>query len=282
MADLPADLARDLGLLPLRAPQGDGRLWLPPHYVSGGATPDATPITNGPQRVLAQSQAALVPKQGMHGGTGWLVPANGTILIAGAITGAAAQWTVTVDGGTTWLPVGPVQPAGAHGGPPTPVSVLAGDRVDVSASVATTAKAVRVQWVPSALAGASMQGVVAYGPAGKPLPTDSTTGALQAALVGANAQPFGAAMQDASGAIVAANTAQQVLAANDSRAYVRLFNPSTTDTLWYSWVGAAAASAKGSFALATMSAYESRTVVATNALSIIGPTAGDVFTCNYA
>ena len=103
----------------------------------------------------------------------------------------------------------------------------------------------------------------------------------QIVLTGRSAQPYGADLLDASGSITTANTAQQVLAADSSRVYVILWNLSNTDTLWYSWVGTAAANTAGSFPLSPLSAYESGVVIPTNALSIVGPTAGDVFTCNY-
>lgn len=277
-----ADIARALGIVSLPAGQGEpGRLWVPQWHQPGGKPPDAlVPATNAPQRVLTLAQATAAPKTGLYGGSGWQVPANGTLLVAGLLL-SAAQWQVTVDGGITWATAGPVQ-AVSQWGPPVAVPVLQGDRVDVSASVSCQVRSLRVQFVPSALAGAPMQGVVAYGPDGDPLPTDSSSGALQTALVGRSAQPYGADLLDASGSITTANTAQQVLPADSSRAYVFVANPNATDTYWLSWVGDAAANAKGSFALTPLSAYESGGVVATNALSILAPTAGDVFTCNYA
>lgn len=182
-----ADIARALGIMSLPAGQGEpGRLWVPQWHQPGGKPPDAlVPATNAPQRVLTLAQATAAPKTGLYGGSGWQVPANGTLLVAGLLL-SAAQWQVTVDGGITWATAGPVQ-AVSQWGPPVAVPVLQGDRVDVSASVSCQVRSLRVQFVPSALAGAPMQGVVAYGPDGDPLPTDSSSGALQTALVGSSA-----------------------------------------------------------------------------------------------
>jgi len=128
-------------------------------------------------------------------------------------------------------------------------------------------------------------------------PTDGTGGAsIIALLKGLLAQLQGTAAQgvsrvapvtaaplmDASGSITAANTSQLVLTAGQVSTYLLFCNLSTTDTMYIN-LGSAATTGSGSIPIPPTGGFEWGSGLVPNAaLYVIGPTAGDQFTCKWA
>lgn len=106
--------------------------------------------------------------------------------------------------------------------------------------------------------------------------------ASSAALLGSLPPSYSGPTTDASGTITTANTAQQVLAAVTARKYLLFYNVSTTDTLWIN-LGATATTGAGSIPVSPLGGivWESE-FIPSDSLSVIGPTAGDAFTCKWA
>ena len=110
----------------------------------------------------------------------------------------------------------------------------------------------------------------------------ATQGVTQTQLTGSLAPAYSGPTTDASGTITTANTAQQVLAAVTARKYLLFYNVSTTDTLWIN-LGATATTGAGSIPISPLGGFvwESE-FIPSDSLSVIGPTAGDAFTCKWA
>jgi len=85
-------------------------------------------------------------------------------------------------------------------------------------------------------------------------------------------------LTDRSGTIAAANTAQQLMAANPSRKGFLIQNNSAA-TLWFNEIGGTAVTSQPSISLAAGALYNSPTPGGSNqAVSIIGGTLGQAFT----
>ena len=155
LRDLPPSLMRELGLVPTRAvapATTPGGLILPPSFVPSANPTQFVPTSNFPTVVFTRQNVAVTAKTGIYGGPGWSVSEPGSIFIAGAVTGAAATLTVTLDGGTTWVQLnGGTNMSTNALSPPMSVVVAPGDRFDVSASADTTVVFLRVLFVPSLL-----------------------------------------------------------------------------------------------------------------------------------
>ncbi|MHB1670211.1 MAG: hypothetical protein ACYCUK_23205, partial [Thiomonas sp.] len=136
VADLPPDVARALGIVQGRSPAGvPGGLWLPPRYVPGGQAPaEFVPTSNFPQTVFQAVRLYVTANQGVFGGRGWRVPANGTVVLSGAVD-TASTFIFTVNGGIKWIDLngGTALTAGAAGGP-FPIPVVSGQSIDFSVS----------------------------------------------------------------------------------------------------------------------------------------------------
>lgn len=80
-----------------------------------------------------------------------------------------------------------------------------------------------------------------------------------------------------SGTITLGGTAQTVMAANTSRKGY-FFQNISTETMWGSFLGDAAADTAGSFEIAPKAVISSGSVCETNALSVVSATPGSKFT----
>jgi len=88
----------------------------------------------------------------------------------------------------------------------------------------------------------------------------------------------GGTLTDRSGTITTGFTAQQAAAANTSRHYLFIQNPSTAPgSLWFSTVATAVA-ASPSIELVPGASYETGSFVPTGAVSVIAATTGHAFT----
>lgn len=122
---------------------------------------------------------------------------------------------------------------------------------------------------------------------GAPVSTSNpepVTGTVTANQGAAGATPWGVvssgALTDRSGVITTGGTAQNVMAANSSRKYVRLKNPDTaTEDLYYSFTGTASAS---SDVLHAGDEARSGFFTPTHALSVFAATTGHVFVAEEA
>ena len=103
----------------------------------------------------------------------------------------------------------------------------------------------------------------------------------QIVLTGSLAPAYSGPTTDASGTITTANTAQQVLAAA-TRKYLLFYNLSTTDTMYIN-LGAPATTGAGSIPVSPLSGFVWEAgFIPSDSLSVIGPKAGDAFTCKWA
>lgn len=87
----------------------------------------------------------------------------------------------------------------------------------------------------------------------------------------------GATAVTKSGTITLGGTAQTVMAANTSRKGY-FFQNLSTETMWGSFLGNAAADTAGSFEIAPKAVISSGSVCETNALSVVSATTGSKFT----
>lgn len=285
--DLPGDVQRALGIMGARSTDGaagTGSLWVPPRFnITGAPEPSEYVATSRfPRRLLGQQRMILQANTGMFGGDGWPVHANGTVSIS-CVFSAAAKLQVSLDGGRTWAPLGAALTAGQMAGP-SAVQVAAGDRIDFSASAAVTATFVRVLYVADIASGGGGGGggPVSQGPAAAitaPWPVELSDGT---AAVGTASNPLSVAqvqgtLTDHSGTLGAVATSQQVMAANSSRRYLYVQNPSSADTLWINFTTAATQAQPSIQMLPGGSFVMEGSFVSTEAVNIIGPTAGDAF-----
>lgn len=88
---------------------------------------------------------------------------------------------------------------------------------------------------------------------------------------------FQGTLTDHSGTLSAATTSQQVMASNTSRRYLYVQNPSSTDTLWINFTTDATQAEPSIQMLPGGSFVMEGSFVSTEAVNIIGPTAGDAF-----
>ncbi len=160
VADLPPDVARALGIVQGRSPAGaPGGLWLPPRYVPGGQAPaEFVPTSNFPQTVFQAVRLYVTANQGVFGGRGWRVPANGTVVLSGAVD-TASTFVYTVNGGIKWIDLngGTALTAGAAGGP-FPIPVVSGQSIDFSVSASGVVQNLVVLYTASVTAGGGGSG----------------------------------------------------------------------------------------------------------------------------
>lgn len=100
------------------------------------------------------------------------------------------------------------------------------------------------------------------------------------AVIGGSGTPI--SLTDRSGTITAGGTAQQAAAANASRTFLMITNPSATATLYFSTTGTAAVETAGSTAVGPGGGYVFDVRVPVGAVSVIGATTGQPFTVKEA
>jgi hypothetical protein len=111
--------------------------------VGQGAPTSAVQVSNFPQRIFAASAVNTTVGVGVIGQTGFSVPANGTVTVQGTITGAPAEFTISFDGGATFVNFNSGQAQVVNGLYGFSAYVFQGDQIDFSTSANTTVKNMR-------------------------------------------------------------------------------------------------------------------------------------------
>lgn len=102
-----------------------------------------------------------------------------------------------------------------------------------------------------------------------------------AAALPSQDQPLATVLTDRSGTVAAGGTAQQACAANASRRFLLVSNPSDASIFWFN-VSGPAGNGAGSLPVGPGAAFVFDKVVPSGAVSVFGPAAGQPFTVKEA